>query len=70
MNKLGIQQQSKSRFDQSNYNFRKIIIDVYLQSLGMEVRKLVEDGYGFPKAANESKENGKISTSRMTIVDQ
>ena len=52
------------RFDGSNYTFLKIRMEIYLQSLGMDVWKLVEDGYEFTKAADESKANDECTTFR------
>ena len=58
-----------SRFDGSNYTFWKIIMEVYLKTLGMDIWKLVEEGYEFPKVIDESEENGEISTSKTMNVD-
>ena len=44
-------------------------MESYLHSLGMYVWKSVKDGYEFPKVADESEENGDISTSRMEPID-
>ena len=57
------------RFDGSNYPFWKIKMEVYLQSFGMDVWKLVEDGYEFPKDADELEENDLHTTSRTMSVD-
>ena len=48
-------------FDGSNYTFWRIRMEVYLQSLGMDIWKLVEQVYRFPKTTpvepEESVEN-------------
>ena len=44
-------------------------MEVYLQSLGMNVWKSIEDIYEFLKAADESEDNGEHSISWTTTVD-
>ena len=41
----------------SNYTFRKIRMEVYLQSLGMDVWKSIEEEYKIPNVPGDSKEN-------------
>ena len=43
-----------------------------MQSLSMDLWKSVEDGYEFPKVAEELEENGgatEVSTTKMVTVD-
>ena len=58
-------------FDVSNYTFWEILMGVYLKSLGMDIWKLVEDGYKFRKeTTNESKETDENIVYGTTRVDQ
>ena len=52
-NQEGLYTNQAPRFDGSNYAFWKKWMEIYLQSLGMDVWKSVEDGYEFPKATTD-----------------
>ena len=65
----GLSTNKASRFDGSNYAFLKIQLEFYLQSLGMDVWKSVEDGYEFLKATDELEENDECATSKTVSVD-
>ena len=65
----GLSTNRDPRFYGSNYAFWKTRMEVYLQSLGMDAWKSVEDGYEFPKAADESEEKDERTNSRTVLVD-
>ena len=44
-------------------------MEVYLQSLGMDVWKLVENRYDFSKIANESGANDGHMTFKIVTID-
>ena len=57
----GLSTNRAPRFDGSNHTFWKIKMELYLQSLGMNIWKSVKDGLEFLKDVDESEENDKIS---------
>ena len=47
----GLSTNRAPRFDGSNYTFWRIRMEVYLQSLGVDIWQSVENGYNAPKTA-------------------
>ena len=55
-------------FDGTNYNYWKVRVTAYIQSLGTDVWDIIEIGYNFPSATpTDAAENKKYETNAKAV---
>ena len=56
-------------FDGTNFNYWKVRVTAYLQSLGTEVWDIVETGYTFPSATPTNMAGKKLYETNAKVVN-